>query len=77
VLTYVYFDTRRDMPMPNRPATLAIDSLCTGLLEALREINGAERKSGERQRLLEVLRDRIVRIQRSEGAPVGELDQRS
>ena len=77
MLTYVYFDTRRDMPMPNRPATLAIDSLCTGLLEALREINGAERKSGERQRLLEVLRDRIVRIQRSEGAPVGELDQRS
>ncbi len=76
VLTYIYLNSRRGMPLPPGPVTLLMDPLSTGLLVALRDIEDAPQRSDERKRLLEVLRDRLVQLQYSEGITVGEIDQR-
>jgi AraC-like DNA-binding protein len=77
VMTFLYFADGPGIPLPSHATVLAVDSLCVGLLSALRELEqevGGE--AAEKDRLFCVLRDRVARLPRCREIVANMLDPR-
>ena len=72
-ISILYLENSLDAGFPGHPTALAVDSLCVGLLTALRD---EPLSKAETDRVLAVLRDRIARLPRCREMIADRLDRR-
>jgi AraC-like DNA-binding protein len=75
-VSILYLENHPDAGFPCNPTALAVDSLCVGLLSALREQSDKPLSKAETARLLAVLRDRVARLPHCREVIADKLDRR-
>ena len=75
-MSILHLENSLDAGFPCNPTALAVDSLCVGLLTALRELADEPLSKAETARLLAVLRDRVARLPRCGEMIADKLDRR-